>query len=176
VATLKVFAQRLPKTVSPGPWWRVFPTHTAVCCQQISNTDQYGLYTHKIYNIHVLRIGANTVYILNYTVALGFKHPRIYSFVRETYHEYAIIWVNTPPFSRRREHFSKFDSVVTNYIAVPHRTNWADFWVASLTKSVFSTDGFSVPSLVAGKLFVLDFHIQHGFIQSPHKLAIFKCP
>ena len=40
----------------------------------------------------------------------------------------------------------------------------------------FFPQGFSVRSVGASKLFVLDFPIHPGFIYSPYKMAIFKCP
>jgi hypothetical protein len=84
VATLQVFAQRLPKTGSPGAWWRVFPTHTAVlvcCCINRLAIQISMAITHKIYNTSILELYiATSIYIWN---IFFINHPRL---------QYNLVW------------------------------------------------------------------------------------
>jgi hypothetical protein len=51
----------------------------------------------------------------------------------------------------------------------------ADIWLAAFKKS-FSRQGFLIRLVSTGKLFVLDFPVQPGFMRSTYKTGDFQIP
>ena len=85
-------------------------------------------------------------------------------------------WSASPLFLEDENIFQKSASVVrilSKFHTVPRRPI---FELHLLKKVFFSPEGFSVRSVGAGKLFVLDFPIHPGFIQSPYKTGDFQMP
>jgi hypothetical protein len=87
-----------------------------------------------------------------------------------------------PKFGQHPPFFSKMRTFFKN------RPRWCGFYCNSapyqrgrflsciVKKKDFFPLGFSVRSVGAGKLFVLDFPIHHGYIQAPYKTGDFQMP